>query len=105
VTSGKVKRGLLGVELDAKFDGDAALAMGLPGAAGSRVTRIRPGGAADQSGIQVGDVIWTFNRELIQRDQQLVNLVALAPVDQPIPIVIFRDGKPLRREVTLRAQK
>ena len=51
-----------------------------------------PNTAADEIGIQVGDVILSFDGVRIDDDDHLVNQVKLTPIGKSVPVVVLRDG-------------
>src|SRR5688572_18957585 len=62
--SGKVRRGMLGVQIQ-PVDADLAASMNLPAARGAIVTSVQAGGPADKAGIKRGDVITAVNNQPI----------------------------------------
>jgi serine protease Do len=92
---GAVVRAFLGVHLDSKFSAEAAARLGLPRAAGARVSGITPGSPAEQAQIRVGDVILQFNGNRIEDDGHLVNLVSTTPIEKEVSVTLYREGRPL----------
>ena len=54
-----------------------------------------PNSPAEAAKLQVGDVILEFNHTPIEDDAHLINLVSLTEVGKTVPVVIFRDRKPM----------
>ncbi|MEN6406405.1 MAG: trypsin-like peptidase domain-containing protein [Thermoguttaceae bacterium] len=95
IETGTVTRAFLGVNLNSKFGPSMAAELGLPRPIGAHVTGIRPGTPAEAAKLQVGDVILEFNHTPVEDDAHLVNLVSLTPVGKTVPLLIFRDRKPI----------
>ena len=70
--------------------------------AGARVKNGRSGSPAETARLQKDDVILQFDGYRIEDDDHLVARVGMAAPDQPIEMVILRDGKRYRTEVTLK---
>ena len=68
------------------------------------VTQVEPGSAADQAGIEIGDVILTFNKENVKSVKQLQEQIQGAPVDKPIQVLINREGQARFLVVKLKGQ-
>jgi serine protease Do len=100
IDKGVVVRGFLGVSLDSRFGTDAAAKLGLDPPRGARVTAITTGSAAEKAEVRVGDVIVRLGRTWIEDDSHLVNQVSLTAVGDPVPMIVFRDGKKV--ELTVR---
>ncbi|WP_231603123.1 S1C family serine protease [Neorhodopirellula pilleata] len=119
ILHGKLRRGYLGVTLDPEFA--AAELTSYPGQyasmkmsvdttdldtgdlklGGARVKNVRAGSPAETARLQTGDIVLQFDGHMIEDDDHLVARVGMAPTEQPIPMVILRDGKRYRTEVTL----
>ncbi|HYE66594.1 MAG TPA: Do family serine endopeptidase [Pyrinomonadaceae bacterium] len=99
VSSGKVRRGYLGIFLES-VKAEFARVYGLPEAKGVIVTDVRDTeGPAAKAGIQVNDIIIEFNGQQVLNAQDLINKVAATPVGQSVAINYLRDvnGKLERR--------
>jgi serine protease Do len=101
VSSGQVPRGFLGVDLDDAFNARDARALGLHHLVGSRVTSTKANSPALRADIQVNDVIVQFNGVTIENDSHLRGLVKLTEVGKEIEVLIYRDGKPIRKTVQI----
>lgn len=119
VVHGRLRRGYLGVTLDpefaaAEFPNSSGLYASMkisPDAGaygeeelrfgGARVKNVRAGSPAEVARLQNDDVILQFDGVLIEDDDHLVARVGMASTEQPIEMVILRDGKRYRTEVTL----
>ncbi|MEA3356417.1 MAG: trypsin-like peptidase domain-containing protein [Candidatus Bipolaricaulota bacterium] len=98
VTTGKVVRGWLGVQID---DLTPSMAEKFGIEAGVQVTKIIPGTPAEEAGIKAGDVITSVNDEPVGTTDELMHTIALTPVGTPVDLEIVRDKAPLHVEVTL----
>lgn len=85
----KAKKALLGVyyEMDSK--------------GGSLVTRVVDGTSADKYGIQAGDVIASFDGEGLDTMDDLRREVSEHKAGDKVNVVIYRDGKKIKKKVTL----
>ena len=101
IERGEVSRAFLGVTLDASFGPATAAEAGLPFPVGARISGITKGTPAETAHLQVGDVILEFNNVRIEDDAHLVNLVSLTEVGKSVSLVVFRDRKPIRLQVTV----
>ena len=88
---GETRRGWLGVRIQ-DVTQDVADAMGLTEAKGALVTDV-PDGPGKDGGIVSGDVIITFNGNLVKDSHGLVLAVADAPIGETVPVVVLRAGK------------
>jgi serine protease Do len=89
---GEVKRGFLGVSLDARYSSERAKQLGLDRSYGALVTSITPNSPASVSDLQVGDVILEYNNRRVQNDSHLVTRVSLSTIGEKVPMQIFRRG-------------
>ncbi|WP_246112827.1 S1C family serine protease [Allorhodopirellula solitaria] len=121
IMHGQLRRGYLGVTLDPEFaatefptvSGQYASMKVSPDSAvdvyrendlkfgGARVKNVRSGSPAETARLQKDDVILQFDGYRIEDDDHLVARVGITPTNQPIEMVILRDGKRYRTEVTL----
>ena len=97
---GKARRGWLGVRIQTITE-EIAQSLGLPGTSGALVASLSASGPAARGGIEVGDVILTFDGRSISQMRRLPRVVAQTPVGKPVDIVIWRQGakKTLRIEL------
>jgi serine protease Do len=56
---------------------------------------ITPNSPAEAAKIQPGDVILEFDDTPIEDEAHLVNLVSLTEIGKAVPVVLFRDRKPM----------
>ena len=98
---GTVQRAYLGVGIE-DLDNDNAIDLGLPNAQGVYVTRVTPGGAAEEVGLKVGDVIFNINNTPTRSTPELQEIVGrLRPGDQ-INVEYWRDGRKIKATMTLK---
>jgi serine protease Do len=90
-TFGKVTRGRIGVQIG-EVSKDIAESLGLKEAQGAQVSLVEPGGPAERSGIQPGDIILKFNGVPIERSSDLPRLVGSAAVGARATVTIWRRG-------------
>jgi len=91
VTHGKVTRGRLGVtvqEVNATF----AEAFKLDRPHGALVSSVDNGSPAEKAGLQVNDIILSFNGQPIERSADLPMLVANTPPGKSSSVQIWRNG-------------
>lgn len=96
-TSGRVQRGLLGVNIQA-ITAESARALGLPDTRGALVSGMQEGSAAQKAGIEIQDVIVSVNGRQIATSADLPPLVGAMAPGTRVKIGLIRDGK--AREVT-----
>jgi serine protease Do len=96
IETGKVTRAFLGVNMPkAGFGPAMAAEVGLPRPVGAFIENVVPNSPAEAAKLQAGDVILEFNHTLIEDDAHLMNLVSLTAAGKRVPVLIFRDRKPL----------
>ena len=83
------------MNLNSKFGPAMAAELGLPRPMGAQVTGVTPNSPAEAAKLQPGDVILEFNHTPVEDDAHLVNLVSLTEVGKTVPLLIFRDRKPI----------
>ena len=98
--SGKVTRGRIGVEITAVPREDYE-GLGLTERMGAVVRSVVPGGPADKSGVQPGDVIIRYNGERIGDTEDLQSRVVATRPDTTVPVVVMRAGEEVTLQVTI----
>jgi len=93
---GKVTRGRIGVQIG-EVGKDVADAIGLPKAEGALVSNVETDGPASEAGVKAGDVITSFNGEVIKRWSDLPRIVGQIKPGTRADMEVWRRGK----EVTL----
>jgi serine protease Do len=96
--TGRVSRGQLGVIVQ-PITSSEAKGLGLPDSRGALITQVLEGSPAAKAGIEVGDVITTFNDSPINQSSDLPPLVGSLTPGTKAKVKILREGKP--REVTV----
>src|SRR3546814_17812158 len=96
-SGGVVRRGTRGVETQ---DGDERIAtsLGLDSARGAAVTRVYAGSAAEQAGLEPGDVIVGANGQRIDDGETLRNFQGLQPPDAQVTLYVRKTGRATCRE-------
>ena len=97
---GRTRRGWLGVFIQ-EVTPDIAESLSLEDANGALVSAVTEQGPADSSGIEAGDVIRSFDGQMIERMRDLPRIVAETPVDKNVQVEIVRNGEALTLNVTL----
>lgn len=100
---GEVRRGLLGVNIYTVTP-DIAEAYGVEEIQGALVSQVVPGSAADEAGIEAGDIITKVNDEPIKSATELRNAIGLLRVEEKVRIEFVRDGKSRSTTATLGMQ-
>jgi serine protease Do len=100
VKNGKVRRGMLGVTIQA-VNADLAASLNLPAARGAIVTSVAPGGPAERAGIRRGDVITAINNQPIVDNNSLRNLVASMGPGANVEVTALRNGRDQNFRVAL----
>lgn len=89
---GKVSRSVLGVYLQ-EVDEDLAVSFGLKEKGGVLINQVVEDSAAEEAGIEGGDIVVELNGEKVTKLQAFRNRVANTPPNSKIELKIFRDGK------------
>jgi serine protease Do len=89
---GRVTRGWLGVVIQG-LTPELAESFELESDSGALVSRVLPDGPASNAGIERGDVIVDFDGTPIDEWRDLPRVVAAAPVDAKVDVVVIRDGQ------------
>jgi serine protease Do len=91
MTTGKVRRGYLGVFLDS-VKPEFARVYQLPSAKGAIIKDVADGkGPAAAAGIQTNDVVVEFNGQPVENAQDLINKVASTPVGESVAVTYLRE--------------
>src|SRR5512135_3018725 len=98
---GKVKRGVLGVNIQTLVP-EIAQSMGLPdGTQGALVSQVVDGSAAEKAGVKAGDVVTAVNGRAVKDAGGLRNAIGLLSVGEKVDLSLLRDGKPRRVTATV----
>jgi len=98
--TGRVERGWLGVVIQ-DVDKNLALSFGLKKPQGALIAQLEPGGPADKSGLQVSDIILTFNGRAINTSSDLPHAVGPIRPGSEVSVKIIRKGKRQTLDVTV----
>ena len=97
---GEVKRGQLGVVIQDMSD-ELVEAFDLePNQRGVLITQVQEGSAAEDAGIEAGDIVTSVNGKRIDSSAQLRNAVGIRSIGDKLKLEILRDGE--TRKVTAR---
>jgi len=96
----EIERGYLGIQIQPVSD-DVAASLGLERNRGEIVQMVQPGEAAEQGGIEAGDIVLSVNGQEVTPDQTLSYLVANIAPGNTIPLDVIRDGERRRLNVTV----
>lgn len=96
--SGQVIRGWLGVAIQ-EVDGDLAEAYGLDKPRGALIAQMEKGGPAEESGIEVGDIVLEFNGNKIIESADLPHEVGLTKAGSKVPVLVVRGGEQMTIDV------
>lgn len=90
-SAGSVSRGWLGVGIQG-VDQILAKSFGIGKTDGSLVTSISSGSPAEKAGVQVGDVIITFDSKAVKSVKDLPLLVGSTPIGKDVFMTVLRSG-------------
>ncbi|MCX6141241.1 MAG: trypsin-like peptidase domain-containing protein [Candidatus Kapabacteria bacterium] len=99
---GKIQRGYIGVEITS-VDETSAKSVGLANVSGVNVNRVVKGGAAEASGIEVGDVILDVDGSKVKTLNDLQNEIVLRRAGDKVNLKIWRDGREITKPVILKS--
>ena len=88
---GETRRGWLGVRIQTVTD-DLAESLGLDRFRGALVASILADSPAAAAGIEVGDVIVTFDGKSVETMRRLPRIVAETRIDKQVTVEVWRDG-------------
>ena len=101
---GETRRGYLGVRTQA-VSKDIALSRGLEKAQGALVTQVVADSPADKGGLQVRDLILSFDGKPLDASRLLSRRIAEAEIDKPVKIEVLRKKKRKTLTVTIERLK
>jgi serine protease Do len=103
IKNGKIERAFLGIRYS-PLSPRAAVALGLPAAAGIQITSVDPGTPAAQAGLRAGDVVTKFNDQQIDEQHPLQSLLVKTRAGEKARLTVIRGTETLTIEVTLGAR-
>ncbi|HUJ26906.1 MAG TPA: trypsin-like peptidase domain-containing protein [Myxococcales bacterium] len=95
---GHVVRSYLGISVQESISPDLAESFGLPGNKGVLITEVADEGPGARAGLRPGDIVLTYDGEVIVGSYRLRWLTASTPPGRKVTLGIWRNGK--AREVT-----
>ncbi len=100
VQHGKVKRGLLGVNIQ-DMNESLAKSFGRGDAEGALVSQVIEGSPAEKAGIKAGDIILKYNNEVVKGAANLKNIVGREKPGSSATLTIYRDKKTMQIPVKI----
>ncbi len=97
---GETRRGWLGVRIQSVTDGIAD-SLGMDKPMGALVASVTPKSPAAKAGIEVGDVIMSFDGSAVENMRSLPRLVARTTIGKSSEVVILRNDKKKTVKVTI----
>lgn len=101
IKNGKVSRGYIGVQIQ-QIDETMAKALGLDRSKGVLVQSVQKGGAGEDAGLKDGDVILSVEGKEVNAPNELQVIIGSHHPGEVVKLVVFRDGKTMDKEVTLK---
>jgi serine protease Do len=96
----EVRRGWLGVRVQ-EVDDEIADSLSMGAARGALVAAIDPDGPAKPAGLEVGDVILSFDGKPVKSSHDLPALVAATPIGKKVAVTVLRSGKQQTMQATI----
>lgn len=97
-TTGRVTRGRIGVQIG-EVTKEVAESLGMQRAQGALIQRVEPGGPAEKSGLEAGDIILKFNGTNIEKSSDLPRQVGATKPGTRSTVTVWRKGA--SKDVTL----
>jgi serine protease Do len=101
IKNGKVVRGYIGVRIQ-DIDETMAKGLGLDKAEGVIVQSVEKGGAGEDAGIKMGDVILAVDGKNVNAANELQTIIGSKRPGDVVTLTLFRDGKTFDKKVTLK---
>lgn len=98
---GAVQRAILGVTIT-ELNAEQAEKYKIDRIEGVRVTGLRPGGAALEAGIEVGDIILAINGVQVNSTSELQEQVSRYRPNDRISVILKRNNRTIQKDVVLR---
>jgi serine protease Do len=92
IASGRISRSMLGIYIQ-EVDDELAKSFGLAESAGILIGQVMEGSAAEEAGLESGDVILELNGEKVGKIGSFRSRVAAIPPNSKVDLQIFRDGQ------------
>mgnify|MGYP001156785442 FL=1 len=97
---GETRRGWLGVRIQTVTE-DLAESLNLEDTGGALVASVSPDSPASEAGLQVGDVILSFDDKAVGAMRRLPRIVAETQIDKPVKVEVWRDGERVMLDVVV----
>jgi len=97
---GETRRGWLGVRIRQVTE-ELAEGLELEKASGALVEDVTTGGPAEDAGVEIGDVILSFDGKEIAEMRELPRAVASTAIDETVRMIVSRKGKTQTLKVTV----
>ena len=99
-TSGKVSRGWLGVAIQ-NVNQSLAQSFGMDNTKGSLIASVSENSPAQKAGLQVGDVIISYDNQDVESSSHLPLLVGNTPIGKQVAVKVLRSGHEETLNVTI----
>ena len=100
--TGKVVRGVIGVQVSRDpVTKEMAQRLGMTASGGALISQVTPGGPAEKSGMEPGDVIVEFNGRPVSDNDALVNFVVATKPGTTVPVTVYRQKQRRTLNVTV----
>lgn len=99
---GRVTRGWLGVWIQ-EVNRELAESFGMDIPHGALVTKVLAGSPAARAGIEIGDVVVSYNNRKIINDTDLPPMVGTTQIGKKVPLQVIRSGKQRTLNVVIEA--
>jgi serine protease Do len=93
LSSGRVSRGALGIDLHPEFRPDDARELGLDRPRGAWISIVHQPSPAAAAGMKDNDVVIRFRGVEVHDLNHLINMVSMAPIGQAADVVVWRGGQ------------
>jgi S1-C subfamily serine protease len=103
IKNGRIDRGFIGIQY-APLTPRAAVALGLPPAAGIQISGVVSGSPAAQAGLRVGDVVTKLNDQQIDQEHALQSLLLKFRPGDRVRLTIVRGTQTMTIELILGAR-
>ena len=98
--AGKVTRSRVGVQVG-RVSRQAVDELGLKEKTGALVSTVQEGGPAEKAGLEIGDVILSWNGQPVKNSDELVRMVTRTKPGTTVPLRIVRDKKERSLNITV----